>query len=1002
MCTASPTRAGGRGPANARRVSRARRLAIVASLAIVFGFASTSARAQTVNWDGSTSADWNTGTNWDTNTVPTAADNVTINNISVNAPYIGATVNGHGDNVTVGTSGTAQLLINLGGTLTNNDGTLGNLLGSSGTVTIQNATSQWTNNGALYVGKLGSGTLMVQNGGTVSNVGAGYIGDAVGSSGAVTVTGAGSTWMNGQLLYVGYGGNGTLTISNGGAVSNANGVIGENATSTGGATVTGLGSTWTNAGLYIGESGNGALRVENGGAVNNDFTDLGFAAGAIGTATVTGAGSTLTNTGALAVGENGNGTLMITNGGAVSNIGFGYVGFSASAGGTVTVTGAGSTWMNGQLLYVGYGGNGMLTISNGGAVSNANGGLAHTANSTGTATVTGAGSTWTNAGLYIGEYGNGTLTVEAGGTVNNDFTVLGFAAGAAGTATVTGAGSILTNTGSLNVGENGSGTLTIGAGANVTAGTMVNVADQAGSSGTLLVNGTLIGTGGINVNSGGWIGGSGTVTGDTTVAGAIAPGNSIGTLNIAGNYTQAAGSTYRVEVELGGTSDLIDITGTATLNGGTVKVVPFPDVAVATPYTILTAAGGVTGAYDGASLSSFFVTPALTYDANNVYLTLTQNTNFTNMGLTPNEAATATGASTLPTSSPLWQALAVLPFGDAAAALDSLSGEIHASVHSMLVNDSRFPRQAALDRLRAAFDGVAASHAPILAYAGDGPVLAPAATNLFATWGQAYGTWGRRDGDGNAATITRSSGGVLLGGDAKIAEDWRLGLMGGISRTNLDVDDRASSATADNYTVGAYTGAEAGPIGLRAGAAHTWHDISTDRTVSFPGFADSLAASYKARTAQVFGEAGYRIEHGAARFEPFANVAYVDLHTDGFSEAGGAAALTVGSASQDTTFTTLGLRAETDFLFEGMPMRARGTLGWRHAFGDVTPTSVMNFVGGAPFTIAGVPIARDAAVIETGIQMAIAEQSRLSVTYDGQLAAGAQDHELNAVFAVAF
>ena len=56
------------------------------------------------------------------------------------------------------------------------------------------------------------------------------------------------------------------------------------------------------------------------------------------------------------------------------------------------------------------------------------------------------------------------------------------------------------------------------------------------------------------------------------MSGTIAPGNSstIGTLNVNGNYTQNAGSTYKVKV--GSQSDLINITGNATINGGTVDV----------------------------------------------------------------------------------------------------------------------------------------------------------------------------------------------------------------------------------------------------------------------------------------------------------------------------------------------------------------------------------------------------------------------------------------------
>ncbi|AZO16519.1 hypothetical protein EJ069_18445 [Mesorhizobium sp. M2A.F.Ca.ET.043.05.1.1] len=50
-----------------------------------------------------------------------------------------------------------------------------------------------------------------------------------------------------------------------------------------------------------------------------------------------------------------------------------------------------------------------------------------------------------------------------------------------------------------------------------------------------------------------------------------------------------------------------------------------------------------------------------------------------------------------------------------------------------------------------------------------------------------------------------------------------------------------------------------------------------------------------------------------------------------------------------------------------MAATACGFLGWRHAFGDTAPTIGVAFAGQDPFTIAGTPIARDAALIDLGL-----------------------------------
>ena len=80
---------------------------------------------------------------------------------------------------------------------------------------------------------------------------------------------------------------------------------------------------------------------------------------------------------------------------------------------------------------------------------------------------------------------------------------------------------------------------------------------------------------------------------------------------------------YHVELNGAGQSDRINVDGRATIHSGTVVVLPDPGIyANRTTYTILSAAGGVSGAYSGISSDFAFLTPTLSYDANNAYLTL--------------------------------------------------------------------------------------------------------------------------------------------------------------------------------------------------------------------------------------------------------------------------------------------------------------------------------------------------------------------------------------------
>ncbi len=131
----------------------------------------------------------------------------------------------------------------------------------------------------------------------------------------------------------------------------------------------------------------------------------------------------------------------------------------------------------------------------------------------------------------------------------------------------------------------------------------------------------------VTVLPGAELGGSGTLGGISALAGGtVAPGNSIGTLTAAGHVAFAPGSTYRVEAGAAGQADRIAATGSATLSGGTVQVRAAPGAYnPRTTYTILSAAGGVSGRFAGVTANLAFLSPGLRYRSDAVDLTLTRN-----------------------------------------------------------------------------------------------------------------------------------------------------------------------------------------------------------------------------------------------------------------------------------------------------------------------------------------------------------------------------------------
>jgi outer membrane autotransporter protein len=577
----------------------------------------------------------------------------------------------------------------------------------------------------------------------------------------------------------------------------------------------------------------------------------------------------------------------------------------------------------------------------------------------------------TNGLLFTG----GVLAATASFTSHRLFDV----SGPGGIATASGVTLTLTNSlsGAGALAKTGTGVLDLTGASSYNGAIAVN-------AGTLQLDGSIAGT--IAVNSGASLKGVG-VSGAVTVnaGGVLAPSNSAGALSVNGALTFQPGSSYVVAITPQGQSDRVNASGAVALNGGVVTVVNAPGAyALGTHYTIVTASGESGPGFSGLAqnLNQPFLQLTMVYDVHDVFLNVTRNSaSFCSVAITKNQCAAAGGAESLGIAAPLYDAIANSPsVASAQGAFDALSGEVHASIRGVEVEDSRLVRDAALGRLDQGHP--------------DGR----------ATWGQIFAVQGGVDSDGNAASVTRTVGGFLMGADTPADADWRIGGLAGYSQTRLGVSARASSGDSDDYHLGAYVGWQGGPLKARFGAAYTWRDISTSRGVAFPGFAEVEKGSTRSGAAQVFGELAYPIGTPDHAVEPFAGGAVVSLHTNGFTEAGGAAALRADAADTSTSFATAGLRAsETWTLAGGASVSLRGSVAWRGAYGEFSQGAHLALSpGGSTFDVYGAPIAKDAVVANVAISAKLSPAARVSLGYVGQSSATTHDDGVTAGLKVSF
>lgn len=105
----------------------------------------------------------------------------------------------------------------------------------------------------------------------------------------------------------------------------------------------------------------------------------------------------------------------------------------------------------------------------------------------------------------------------------------------------------------------------------------------------------------------------------------------------------------------------------------------------------------------------------------------------------------------------------------------------------------------------------------------------------------------------------------------------------------------------------------------------------------------------------------------------------------------------------DTLYSALGLRFSLPVAVNGHDMWLGATLGWQHAFGDVTPSATVAFAtGSTAVALGGVPIAENAALLGLELAYAPSDTTRLALKYAGQLAGSANQNTILAELVVKF
>lgn len=529
------------------------------------------------------------------------------------------------------------------------------------------------------------------------------------------------------------------------------------------------------------------------------------------------------------------------------------------------------------------------------------------------------------------------------------------------------------------------------------------------SSGAELINQGGI-AGSVAVDQGAVFAGGGTV-GGLNVNGMLVASKALGAAQVNGDLNMSGGSTLAFGADADGGSATVKVSGDANLNGASLIVNADAGTYPWQSQYIVLQAGSVNGSFGSVTSDYAFLTPTLSYQPTSVGLTYTRNdVAFNDYASTGNGSQAATSLATIGKNNALYNALISTSTATAGSAIEQLAGSSNANLANATLASTSQVGATIMSAMQGMNSGssllVGLNEKETSALAASG--VPNAARNLNdpnargRVWLQGIGSYGKLDGEHGSAGMEQRTNGSVLGVDWALTPAWRMGVLGGYSRTHLDssgVDGKVNS-----WHVGAYAQRQDGPLALRLGAAYSRHDGESKRTVEFDGFRDRPKGDYDADSQQAFAELGYAMGSGRLNVEPFANLGYQRYHRDSYTEKGGAAALSVDDQSQDNFSSTFGVRlAQLTQLDNGMSLTPRGSLGWRHTFGDVDSNTRQAFVlGGSAFSVEGTALDRDSLMVEAGLDLGISARHTLSVGYNGELGSNSRNHALMGQWRMSF
>jgi fibronectin-binding autotransporter adhesin len=489
-------------------------------------------------------------------------------------------------------------------------------------------------------------------------------------------------------------------------------------------------------------------------------------------------------------------------------------------------------------------------------------------------------------------------------------------------------------------------------------------------------------SGNVGTHASGELDGVPGVMGNLSNAGTVAihDGDSM----VGGDYAQS--STGTLAVSLG---SKLDVTGTATLDGGTLRVTGADSGYVANTHTeVLTADAGVDGTFDQLVKDTgvVFTSSTINYDANSVWLDTT--------GLDVTTAAKGGGVDYTPVS--MGSAVRVqgafeqLDNKIATGSLDSASSDFVQAAGQFQQSPDLHAAQASLESLSGQLHAASAGMV-LQAIDAAGRALSERLDDDEGPVDGQRHTWMRQLSQGGDmarngfADVDYQLDGWLAGTDVRVGQHALAGFafsQGSGMEQLAGRFDRNRSRNTEGMVYAGWTDDHWYAQG-RVGMGQYRQRIN--RMLLLGTSYQGVWTQYDGRYNVAYGESGLRFDMGSARLTPFVDLEYDRVTRDGFAEQGaGGFGLKSGGQALSRWRGGLGLKLARQWQFAGgrsLGLDAR--VQWRRTLSADGAAFDASFVGldeWRPLT--GVGLSRRSAVFGLDLDARPSANSRFNLGYE--------------------